>query len=325
MQFLLYLVTNKANKKQYIGITTRTVALRWYRHCLSAKLGSKIPLHTAIHQYGESSFAVSEIAQAKSYKNLQKAERAAIAHWGTYAPSGYNCTLGGQGSLGFKFTPEQLKRLSESHMGQPRSEETRRKIAIASTGRKHSKKTLQLMARLSKERLDNNPSHRKAFIEGMLAYAKSPENRARAAKMAREHPAIIAGRNQTGRRRSESSKAKMSVARSAFFAKSEHRQRKGGIPVEYVADIKALLLTRNYTQTALGKRYGVPQSLVWFIKEGKCWADVAPAPIAEAEARFADTSWEPTRIQESLAYSSHSSAVDSRARKKKRVPQCASC
>lgn len=96
----VYKITNLANQKAYIGITTRDPMQRWWEHCNSAQNGSDYFVHQAIRKYGEENFSVAVIAQTKSLEDLKELEIILIKQHGTHMSlqKGYNKTWGGDGA-----------------------------------------------------------------------------------------------------------------------------------------------------------------------------------------------------------------------------------
>jgi group I intron endonuclease len=93
----VYIVTNIANGKQYVGITTN-LKRRWHQH-LSAN-GSAPALHAAINKYGPEGFVLSHICDAFDFDAACDIERNLIQQHNTKAPNGYNLTDGGEGVIG---------------------------------------------------------------------------------------------------------------------------------------------------------------------------------------------------------------------------------
>lgn len=137
---ILYLITNKINGRQYVGITITTLKQRWSQH----KANSKGRLKLAFKKYGYDAFEIQQIASCiGNAEDLKELEKTLIAQYDTYN-KGYNCTLGGEGSVGYRFTPEQNKANSLRQIGtkrgsyKPRTEEHSQAISIALTGKKQS-------------------------------------------------------------------------------------------------------------------------------------------------------------------------------------------
>jgi len=110
MEVFIYTITNKVNMKQYVGITM-DMGKRWNEH----KLGSntKTALGRAIQKYGAVNFVIEHVASATEWKNAGMVEAALIKQLNTRSPYGYNLTDGGDGTLGFRHTPEECQRRSE--------------------------------------------------------------------------------------------------------------------------------------------------------------------------------------------------------------------
>jgi len=93
--FKIYLITNKVNGKQYVGLTIGPLESRLKQHIAAAKKGRKAPLPNAIRKYGAEAFTIKLIRNdAKSFDQLQQQEIDAIAERNTLI-SGYNSAIGG--------------------------------------------------------------------------------------------------------------------------------------------------------------------------------------------------------------------------------------
>lgn len=239
---------------------------------------------------------------AASVDSLKLAEQELIKQYGTYGRRGYNCTRGGEGCLGLRLTPSQLRRLSESHVGFRHTDDARQKIATASRNRKH---TAEARRKLSEFRqayyAHMSVEERKERSKAIIAHSTSAEGRRRASDDLKARrfsdPRMDAMR---GVKHSDAAKEKMRDARVKFFAKPENRQRNGGLRIDVVADIKALINSNSYTQCAIAKRYGVPQSMVSLIKLGQCWTNVPPSDLSAAVARYDDATYVPARVSEPM-------------------------
>lgn len=130
---LAYLITNTVNSKAYVGITTRSIARRWYEHKFVPNSCGQL-LAKAINKYGAEAFEIKPIASAKTLKNLKEVEKDLIVQFQTKVPFGYNLTDGGDGVFGFKHTEEQKKRNGDLKRGTIHSEKTKQKMKIAHLG-----------------------------------------------------------------------------------------------------------------------------------------------------------------------------------------------
>lgn len=188
----LYRLTSPSGR-MYIGIA-KNARKRWVEHSYDARCGSSCALHKAIRKYGFDKFK-KEILVTSTFSYVKEMEVKAIAAYSTMAPVGYNMTAGGDGMIGYILTDddrlnmslaqkgrkhsEESKRLrSEKLKGLPLSEatrqklkdawlrrkaekpmtvETKRKLSLASTGKKHSVETKAKLSAIRKA----NPIRRK--------------------------------------------------------------------------------------------------------------------------------------------------------------------
>lgn len=86
----IYLVENDINGNKYVGLTTRTVEVRWREHLRH----SDEVLDKAIQKYGKEHFTVSVIEECHD-EDLDAREQYWIAYYDSYN-HGYNCTEGGR-------------------------------------------------------------------------------------------------------------------------------------------------------------------------------------------------------------------------------------
>lgn len=133
------------NGKAYVGITSTSLQRRLSLHRSHAKREVRGHLQRAIRKYGANSFTAEILETSDNWELLCELEKSAIARFGTFGSNGYNSTAGGEGTLGFKMTPEQIRRMLESRgcrkgivsrpAGWHHSKEAREKIANAGKGR----------------------------------------------------------------------------------------------------------------------------------------------------------------------------------------------
>lgn len=132
---LIYCIHNVVNGKRYIGATTMTLERRFGFHKATALRGcSKTALGRAIVKYGVDAFAIAAVASllpGSTVDDMFDLERAIIAQEGTKGTGNYNLTEGGEGTVGYKCTPEQIQR----KLGRPCSAETRAKMSAVRKGK----------------------------------------------------------------------------------------------------------------------------------------------------------------------------------------------
>lgn len=173
--YCVYIHENKINGKRYVGQTCQKPEERWdsgrgYKTCTY--------FYNAIQKYGWNEFEHIIFVDNLNKEEANEIEQYLIKFYDTMNPqNGYNLTKGGEGISGFKMTEEQKKKISMAQTGKEVSEETRRKIGEIHRGMKHtdeakeimrekhkkenlSKETLEKMSNTAKERLsipENNP------------------------------------------------------------------------------------------------------------------------------------------------------------------------
>lgn len=97
--YIVYKITNKKNRKSYIGKTEYSLEHRWNRHLSSARNGSKFRFHSAIRKYGEDCWDLSviETYQTEDENFINEKESHFIKLFESDTKKGYNATSGGTG------------------------------------------------------------------------------------------------------------------------------------------------------------------------------------------------------------------------------------
>lgn len=91
----VYKITNKINNKVYIGITTKCVVGRFYKHNWDAENGNGYYLHNAMRKYGAQNFTCETLFEADSLVELKAKEIEYIKEYDSFGCGGYNLTKGG--------------------------------------------------------------------------------------------------------------------------------------------------------------------------------------------------------------------------------------
>lgn len=115
---IVYLCTNLINNKQYIGITSNSLQKRKLVHKYNA-ITKKSPnhLYRAIRKDGWENFEWAIIEDnIETYSVLLEKEVFYIEKYNTFI-RGYNMTIGGDGTLGFKHTEATKKKISDYSRG----------------------------------------------------------------------------------------------------------------------------------------------------------------------------------------------------------------
>ncbi len=100
---IIYLVTNKINGKQYVGMTVLTLEQRRKEHYKKSKLSErKQALYNAFNKYGIENFQWEELCSTWNRDYLIELEIMFIKEYGTQN-KGYNMTVGGDGVISSKY------------------------------------------------------------------------------------------------------------------------------------------------------------------------------------------------------------------------------
>lgn len=168
MQFKIYLIMNRINFKKYVGLTSRTVARRFYEHSINRK--SAIGL--AIQKYGLDNFLIVMLEVCETIEKANEREKYWIAFHDCIAPSGYNHTDGGK-------------------CASP-SEKTRERISKTLTGRKDSEEVKARKRAAQKKRYAEDPKACQKQSEGLKKRFSDPNEHKKQSetmkKYKAEHP-----------------------------------------------------------------------------------------------------------------------------------------
>ena len=126
---LIYKVTSP-NSKVYIGQTCQKLKARWASHVCQKGC---IKLHNAINKYGKNNFKLEVLTVAHTQEVADYCERYFIVRYDSIK-SGYNIKDGGANG---KPSAEARLKMSISGKKKKLSEEHKRKIGLASKGRKY--------------------------------------------------------------------------------------------------------------------------------------------------------------------------------------------
>lgn len=190
---IVYLVTNRANGKRYVGKTQNSMKQRWRNHLADVRRGKNWALHNAIRKYGPGSFEHDVLAIGLTPSEGSECEKFYILLLGTRSHAlGYNMTDGGDGVSGWKKSPEAIERSRSGHRGSKRSAETRALIGERSRGRVPSPETRKKIASSMRHRIalgkHFSPEHR-ARIRASLQKKLSSGWRPIPAKDSTQRPA----------------------------------------------------------------------------------------------------------------------------------------
>lgn len=96
---VVYCITNSANGKRYVGITTRSIGKRFSEHLKATEKNGCSALARAVRKYGRQAFSIVKIDEAETLEDLHAKESEYIESFCTLVPSGYNLSTRIDGNL----------------------------------------------------------------------------------------------------------------------------------------------------------------------------------------------------------------------------------
>ena len=132
----IYLIRLNGEPK-YVGYTKNTIHQRWEKHLSAARTGWPQLLYRAIRKHGEQSFTIESIMEHEDAQYLRDVmEPKFIREFNTMANNGrgYNLTEGGEGSIGWTPSEETKKKISKANTGKKRSEEVKNRLSELKKG-----------------------------------------------------------------------------------------------------------------------------------------------------------------------------------------------
>lgn len=139
-EYVVYCHTNLINNKKYIGITKQNPLYRW-RSDGSGYFRSPY-FYNAIQKYGWDNFEHEIIISDINREQALQLEKYYISLYNTNNKEfGYNMTLGGDGSCGYKPTKETIEKIASKNRGKKRTEETKQKLSNSLKGKRLTEET----------------------------------------------------------------------------------------------------------------------------------------------------------------------------------------
>ena len=167
--YTVYLITNQINSKKYVGVTKRNYLERYKEHLHSANSGSTSLIHCAMRKYGTVNFQVSILESDVPDEVAGQREQHYIAELDTFYKNGhgYNMTLGGNGTVGYVFTDDDKRKISDGLRGHVFPESRNRKIQLAMTGRQYKQEWRDALSasRIGRFTGEQNPFYGKHHSE----------------------------------------------------------------------------------------------------------------------------------------------------------------
>jgi group I intron endonuclease len=182
IKFYVYYFMNKVNGKVYVG-KTQNIKKRLGEH---QRADGDCPyFHRAVKKYGIDNFKFDIIEEYKSEDDAIKMEIHYIDQYqSNIREHGYNLTIGGDGTSGYKHSPETIAKFSKSlkgkkswNEGQKSSDETKLKSSISHMGQPGYWEGKELSEETKKKKSDAMKGKTWKLIDGKRVwFAKGDKN-----------------------------------------------------------------------------------------------------------------------------------------------------
>ena len=124
----IYTIINLINGKRYVGMTSKSLEIRFNGHLADARRNKPWILHKAIRKYGENNFKI-ELLEETNARDLSELGDIEIAWINKLKPE-YNMSLGGEGNRGVSTAGEKNGMFNKKH-----TEESRAKMSANRKGK----------------------------------------------------------------------------------------------------------------------------------------------------------------------------------------------
>lgn len=149
----IYQITNHISERCYIGSAVN-LTRRWGIHISGLRRGqhANVHLQRAFDKYGESAFGFSILEAVEDLSQLIAREQ----HYLDTLHPDYNIAPTAGSQLGYQFSLEARRKMSEAQKGKRHSEQTKRKISEAHKGKSLSEKTRRKISKAQRGARGNN-------------------------------------------------------------------------------------------------------------------------------------------------------------------------
>lgn len=146
MTFTLYLITNVANGKRYVGQTKDSVASRWSKHlyCARTGVGGCVKLRKAMRKYGVGAFNIRPVLFVHTEAEADICEEILI-DWLRLRDDrfGYNITPGGSAATARAASAIGLAAIADDPLASERRSNQARLLHTFRDAAAHSKRTAE--------------------------------------------------------------------------------------------------------------------------------------------------------------------------------------
>lgn len=162
----IYLIQNSINDKKYVGQTIKSLGIRFARHCWASEYKKNMPISSAIKKYGKEKFFIAQIDSASTLEEANAKEVFWANYYKCFSPYGYNLKAGGRKTC--HMSEETKRKIAKANTGKKASEETKRKLSESHKGHVPSVETRQKLS----DHFKGKPTHPNTKLGASLKNAK---------------------------------------------------------------------------------------------------------------------------------------------------------
>ena len=210
--YIIYQATNTKNQKMYIGQTCQGLKKRMQYHKYEINIKTDA-FHNAIRKYGMDGFEWIILKDNLTLDEANYFEEKLIRDFNTCIQDngshGYNILRGGDNR---EMAEETKQKMSVAQTGRKHTAESKRKMSLAKKGKKVSDETRNRMSVAKKGRKFNEEHKKKISISAKKKW-EDPEYK--------KHQSLV----QTGIKRNDETKKNMSIAHKKRYEDPEERKK----------------------------------------------------------------------------------------------------
>ncbi len=229
--FSIYLITNRANGKRYVGQTIKSARARLSEHVATALRGEGQTIGAAIRKHGAACFRIFCIETCETKERADALETRWIRVCGSRSTlgRGYNLTDGGEGTPGMIRPPvsqETREKMSKAHKGKPFSDAHKQKLSESLRGRPIGVAQRELLSRIHMgHRLPDSPEIRAKISKALRGRVFSQAHRENLSKAMKASEACArVSQASRGRTLSQAHRENLSKALMGRTLSQTHRE-----------------------------------------------------------------------------------------------------
>lgn len=172
IKMLIYKAT-LPNGKSYIGLTIKTIEERKIEHRCVSKNQCNYYFHRAIRKYGWENIKWEILEDdINDFEYLKERETFNILKYDTFMPNGYNMTLGGEGTFGWKPTKETREKIRKNALQRFKNIKNHPMFGVTANEKTRNKMSISQLKRFENEYSHNFKKHLSQITKQKISISK---------------------------------------------------------------------------------------------------------------------------------------------------------